>query len=97
MTLYLSGPITGNPDYLADFQKWADTVIRLDLDRNNSKRVGFRFTKHRNAEDDLPDMELKWNRETLHPQVTQKYFKVDPKDADEMDIRGDEGYMMLDT
>jgi RecA-family ATPase len=79
-----------------DFQKWADTVIRLDLDQNNSKRVKFRFTKHRNAEEDLPDLELKWHRETLHPQVTNSYIRHDPKDDDETEIRGADGYCLLE-
>jgi RecA-family ATPase len=79
-----------------DFQKWADTVIRLDLSPANSKRVDFRFTKHRNAEEDLPDMELKWHRETLHPQVTARYIRKDPKDEDEIEIRGDDGYCLLE-
>ena len=80
-----------------DFQKWADTVIRLDLDANNSKRVDFRFTKHRNAEDDLCDMQLKWHRDTLHPQVVQKFMRKDPLDDDEAEIRGNEGLMMLES
>jgi RecA-family ATPase len=79
-----------------DFQKWADTVIRLDLDQNNSKRVKFRFTKHRNAEDDMPDLELKWDRETLHPQVTARYLRHDPKDDEEEILRGSDKYLLLE-
>jgi RecA-family ATPase len=79
-----------------DFQKWVDTVIRLDLNAINHKRVKFKFTKHRNAEVDLPDMELKWHRETLHPQITECFVSHDPKDDNEMEIRGDEGYMLLE-
>jgi len=78
------------------FQNWVDTAIRLDLSASNSRRIGFKFTKHRNAEDDLPDLELKWHRETLHPQVTQRFVRKDAKEEDEVDIRGDDGYMLLE-
>ena len=42
MTIYLAGPITGNPDYMADFARWegsrgaqleVDLARRLELRR----------------------------------------------------------------
>ena len=80
-----------------DFQKWADTIIRLDLDINNSKRIGFRFTKHRNAEEDLYDFEIKWNRDTLHPQVTNRFIRHDPKEEDEALLYGNDLLLQLES
>jgi hypothetical protein len=76
--------------------RWADTIIRLDLDKKNSRRVHFHFTKHRNAETDLPDLDLKWHRETLHPQVVGRYMPKDDKEDDELDIRSEADYTQLD-
>jgi RecA-family ATPase len=76
--------------------RWADTIIRLDLDKTNSRRVKFHFTKHRNAENDLPDLELKWHRETLHPQVVKRFIQKDEKEEDELEIRSESEYGMLD-
>jgi hypothetical protein len=76
--------------------RWADTIIRLDLDDTNSRRVKFRFTKHRNAESDLPDLELKWHRETLHPQVVKRFVRKDEDETDEVEIRSESEYGLLD-
>jgi hypothetical protein len=79
------------------FARWFDTIVRLDLDENNSKRVSFHFTKHRNAEDDLPDLELKWHRDSLHPQIAKKFYRKDSTDEDEIEIRGEGDYTQLDS
>jgi len=78
------------------FPRWVDTVVRLDIDQNNSRRVEFSFTKHRNAEVELPHLELKWNRDTLHCQVTKRWMHKDPKEEEEIEIRGELDYHLLD-
>lgn len=70
--------------------RWADTVLRIDPKHNDRTmtRVTTTFTKHRNAEDVLPVIKLKWNRDTLHPQILQRIM---PKyeDEEEIELRGE--------
>lgn len=40
MTLYLSGPITGNSNYIADFGHWSDYLIAKDYDVFNPADLG---------------------------------------------------------
>jgi hypothetical protein len=44
----------------------------------------------------MPDLELKWDRETLHPQVTARYLRHDPKDDEEEILRGSDKYLLLE-
>ena len=70
--------------------RWADTVLRIDPDPYDATmtKVKAAFTKHRNAEDTLPSLLLRWNRDTLHPQILSRMM---PKyeEEEEMDIRGE--------
>ena len=69
--------------------RWADTLLRIDPDPNDRTmtRVTATFTKHRNAEDVLPIIRLRWDRDTLHPQILQCIM---PKyeDEEELELRG---------
>lgn len=71
------------------WMRWADTILRIDPDPNDRTmtRVTATFTKHRNAEDVLPIIRLRWNRDTLHPQILQRIM---PKyeDEEETELRG---------
>ena len=71
------------------WMRWADTVLRIDPEPNDRTmtRVTATFTKHRNADDVLPVIRIKWNRDTLHPQILHRIM---PKyeDEEEMEIRG---------
>jgi RecA-family ATPase len=78
------------------FSYWADTIIRLDLSNKNSCRVHFAFTKHRNAEEELPALDIRWHRDTLHPQVTNRILAHDELDEEERDIRSESDYTLLD-
>lgn len=72
------------------WMRWADTVLRIDPEPGDSTmtRITATFTKHRNAEDILPSLRIKWNRDTLHPQILHRIM---PKheDDEELDLRGD--------
>lgn len=69
--------------------RWADTMLRIDPDPEDRTmtKVTATFTKHRNAEDVLPIIHLRWNRDTLHPQILQRLM---PKyeDEGELELRG---------
>ena len=70
--------------------RWVDTILRTDPDPNDATQTKIRayFTKHRNAEDVLPSLQLRWNRDTLHPQIMSRIM---PKyeEEDELELRGD--------
>lgn len=70
--------------------RWADTVLRIDPDPSDSTstKVKATFTKHRNAEDILPTLIIRWNRDTLHPQILSRIL---PKyeEEDELELRGE--------
>lgn len=70
--------------------RWADTILRIDPDPSDATmtKVTATFTKHRNAEDVLPTLVLRWNRDTLHPQIL---YRIMPKyeDDEELEIRGE--------
>ena len=70
--------------------RWVDTVLRIDPDPTDGTltKVKTTFTKHRNAEDALPVLILRWNRDTLHPQILSRIM---PKyeDEDELELRGE--------
>jgi len=72
------------------WMRWADTVLRIDPDPSDRTltKVTATFTKHRNAESVLPITSIRWDRDTLHPQILNRFF---PKYEDEGDIalRGD--------
>ena len=72
------------------WMRWADTVLRIDPDPGDATmtRITATFTKHRNAEDVLPTIRIKWNRDTLHPQILHRIM---PKyeDEEELDLRGE--------
>ena len=78
------------------FVRWADTVIRIDLNENFDNRVNISFTKHRNAEDTLPSIQLKWHRATLHPQIISRYIKRNKEEEGEIEIRGELDYINLE-
>jgi len=79
------------------WMRWADTILRIDPDPNDKTmtKVTATFTKHRNAEDVLPVIGLRWNRDTLHPQILWRKM---PKyeDTDETEVRGESGLVQLE-
>lgn len=70
--------------------RWADTILRIDPDPSDSTltKVTATFTKHRNADDVLPILIVRWNRDTLHPQILSRIM---PKyeEEEETEIRGE--------
>lgn len=70
--------------------RWADTVLRIDPDPNDNTltKVKATFTKHRNAEDVLPLLILRWNRDTLHPQILSRIMPRYEED-EEIESRGE--------
>jgi len=72
------------------WMRWADTILRIDPEPNDRTmtRVMATFTKHRNAEDVLPTIRIKWNRDTLHPQILQRILPR-YEDEEEIELRGD--------
>ena len=70
--------------------RWVDTILRIDPDPSDATMTKVRatFTKHRNAEDALPTLILRWNRDTLHPQILSRIM---PKyeDEEDMELRGE--------
>lgn len=79
------------------WMRWADTILRIDPEPGDSTmtRVVATFTKHRNAEDVLPIIRIKWNRDTLHPQILHRIM---PKyeDEEELDLRGEMNIAQLE-
>lgn len=79
------------------WMRWADTVLRIDPDINDRTltKVTATFTKHRNAEDILPVIGLRWDRDTLHPRILWRKI---PKyeDEDELEVRGDSDLTQLE-
>lgn len=79
------------------WMRWADTILRIDpeLGDRTMTRVTATFTKHRNAERVLPIIRLRWDRDTLHPQILQSIF---PKQEDEgeTELRGESGLSQLE-
>ena len=71
--------------------RWVDTILRIDPVPSDSTMTKVRatFTKHRNADDVLPTLILKWNRDTLHPQILSRQLPQYQEDEDEMELRGD--------
>ncbi len=70
--------------------RWADTVLRIDPDPSDPTltKVKATFTKHRNAEDVLPVLVLRWNRGTLHPQILSRMIPRQEED-EEIEQRGE--------
>jgi len=72
------------------WMRWADTVLRIDPDPSDKTltKVTATFTKHRNADSVLPITNIRWDRDTLHPQIMSRFF---PKYEDEGEtaLRGD--------
>jgi len=79
------------------WMRWADTILRIDPDPGDKSmtKVTATFTKHRNADRVLPTIRLRWDRETLHPQIMQSIF---PKQEDEgeTELRGESGLAQLE-
>ncbi len=71
--------------------RWADTVLRIDPDPRDPTltTVKATFTKHRNAEDVLPILVLRWNRGTLHPQILSRMIPRQEEDEEEIEQRGE--------
>ena len=71
--------------------RWADTVLRIDPYPNDATltKVKATFTKHRNAEDVLPILVLRWNRDTLHPQILSRILPRYEEDEEELELRGE--------
>lgn len=69
--------------------RWADTVLRIDPvpDDPTFTKVTATFTKHRNAEDVLPTITIRWNRDTLHPQILSRKMPKYEEDS-ELELRG---------
>ncbi len=70
--------------------RWVDTILRIDPQPNDSSlsKVTATFTKHRNAEEPLPQLILRWNRDTLHPQILSRTIVKYEEDED-MELRGE--------
>lgn len=70
--------------------RWADTVLRIDPDPTDPTmtKVNATFTKHRNAEDVLPTLILRWDRSTLHPQILSRLLPRH-EEEDELELRGE--------
>ncbi len=70
--------------------RWADTILRVDPDPNDGTmtKINATFTKHRNAEDVLPTLVLRWNRGTLHPQILSRTIPR-LEDEEEIELRGE--------
>ncbi len=71
--------------------RWCDTNLRIDPVPSDKTltRVQLTFTKHRNAEEVLPTITLKWNRSTLHPRIMSRNVPEDEGEEDEVELRGD--------
>ena len=69
--------------------RWADTVLRIDPDPSDATltRVKATFTKHRNADDVLPHLIIRWDRGTLHPQILSRILPRYEED-EELEQRG---------
>ena len=70
--------------------RWVDTILRIDPVPSDSTmtKVTARFTKHRNAEEVLPTLVIKWNRDTLHPQILSRLLPH-YEDEEELELRGE--------
>ncbi len=70
--------------------RWADTILRIDPDPSDPTmtKVNATFTKHRNAEDVLPALIIRWNRDTLHPQILSRKLPIYEED-EELESRGE--------
>jgi len=70
--------------------RWADTILRVDPDPSDATltKVKVTFTKHRNAEDVLPALIVRWNRDTLHPQILSRILPKYEEDG-EIELRGE--------
>ena len=70
--------------------RWVDTVLRIDPDPRDPTLtvVKATFTKHRNAEDVLPVLVLRWDRKTLHPQILSRMLPRYEED-EELEQRGE--------
>lgn len=77
--------------------RWADTVLRIDPDPTDSTltRVTATFTKHRNAEDILPKLIIRWDRDTLHPQIISRILPRYEED-EEIELRGEQDITLLE-
>lgn len=66
--------------------RWVDTILRVDPIQSDETftRVALTFTKHRNSEGYLPRIVVRWDKGTLHPQITSRIMPTD----EDMDIRG---------
>ncbi len=69
--------------------RWADTVLRIDPEPSDPTltKVNCTFTKHRNAEDVLPLLILRWDRGTLHPQILSRILPR-YEGEEEIELRG---------
>ena len=71
--------------------RWVDTILRIDPVPGDSSvtKVVAHFTKHRNADEVLPTLLLKWNRSTLHPQILSRKIQQSEEEEENIDIRGE--------
>jgi len=72
------------------WMRWADTILRIDPDPSDRSmtKVTATFTKHRNADSVLPVTTIRWDRETLHPQIISR-FAPRYEDNEDVSLRGD--------
>lgn len=70
---------------------WTDTILRIDAGEGDetSTRYNLTFTKHRTARVTIPFYTIKWDADTLHPEIIWKRFPTDTKLEDISPIRGD--------
>lgn len=70
---------------------WADTILRVDpnLSDKTDTHYNLLFTKHRYAEDILPEVKLRWNKTTLHPQILSRTRHQDESDFKEIRTKTD--------
>lgn len=76
---------------------WADTVLRIDPDPKDATdtKINIRFTKHRNADDVMPIVRIRWDRNTLHPQILSRVLPIYEEDED-LELRGDSDIAQLE-
>ncbi len=77
---------------------WSDTILNTTLDTSDETKttINLTFTKHgRDAEGLLPKLiRLRWNKNTLHPRILDKFMPHYPED--ELELRGDEELRQLE-
>lgn len=77
--------------------KWVDTAIRVYPEPHDKTRTKVKmvFLKHRNAETVLPEVRIRWDRLTLHPQILGRDYPLMEEDEN-LEERGEYGITALE-